>query len=207
MVWWQQLILVITGAMLGSGTSIMTTKMTLRHQAKVEAEKRSHQEQLEQASRSEERNRAAAAAGYAAVTKLMQLREDPSEAIRWQRARRTLSMDDYADRYLEIADQVDAWGQERDHLLLDLRIAIDGFSDEALRNELSRAHLMLELGINLELGGMTESHLREMICNHVLRCLASASLNKPLPEQWDDYARCWRELEKWYDDNDPRHHH
>jgi hypothetical protein len=170
-------------------------------------EKRNHQEQLEQEKRNEDRNRVAIAAGYSAVSGLLRLREDPMQAIRRQWQTGTLSMDEYEERRSEASDQSDKWVEERQHRLLDLRIAVDGFSQDALREELTRAHLMLEVATNMDLGGMSESELREVACNYILRCLASVGLNKAVPEPGVDYQRCWREIEEWYEDNDPRQVH
>ncbi|MEU7986657.1 hypothetical protein AB0B56_17475 [Streptosporangium canum] len=198
MTWWQQLILILAGAIVGSASSITTTLLTMSHQRKLEAEKLRGQEVLERTKRLAERDMTAAATTHAVIAQLLRLPASPSEDLEWERRKKQTPLKEWVEKYRLLSDDVDDWSRKRSEILLDLRMAMEGFSNSALRDEIWWAHLALQ-GIGLiSFGDMRESRSRDGICQHVLRCIANASLNEELPRRSDSYQKCLDDMRRYY---------
>lgn len=204
MTWWQQLILVLSGAVVGSATSIATTLLTFRHQHRLEEVKLRAQEDIERTKRLEGRNAEAAVKTHTAIAALLRLPPAPSEELSRQRLEDGLSLADWYARYQPLKEQTDQWSTERDGLLLDLRMAAEGFANRELRQEIWWSNVMLQASALRTLVKRQESDVRRHVCEHMLRCIESSILGEGVPERSEIYSKCSDDMVRYYTPRKPK---
>ncbi|GAA2209336.1 hypothetical protein GCM10009850_047940 [Nonomuraea monospora] len=179
---WAQVIpglFALAGALIGSTASLLSARWSQRNQV-----------QLAREARDQERERTAVLSARKAIVKLIQLRPKPSQAVEVRDFRATLRRrprpkpEDWPPK-----EDDKAWKKERDALLLQFQLAIDEFSDEAIRKRLDEIHTVLYFADFWwkEIGG-AESYTRDRVAHDARVLLGRISRGEP-PGELSDVAQ------------------
>ncbi|GAA1264358.1 hypothetical protein Psi02_76040 [Planotetraspora silvatica] len=176
------------GAVLGAGTSLTGTLLTLRHQARQEHNKRV-----------EDQERTALTRARDAIVTLMRLEDKPSADLQIRYLRDKVTTRDYAAGVANLKEADASWTQQRDDALLVLQMAIDDFSNDALWQAMEDVHLLLwNADFLLNHLRAAESITRRMACHHARECLAAFSRGKPLPKGSPRYLQAVQTVKNWF---------
>ncbi|GAA3152390.1 hypothetical protein [Nonomuraea roseoviolacea] len=176
---WAQVIpalFALAGALIGSAASLLSTRWSQLQQVKLERERRD-----------QERERAALLSAREAIAKLIQLRLKPSQAVELRDYRASLRRcprpkpEDWPPK-----EDDQAWKEERDDLLLQLKLAIDEFSDSSVRERLDGIHLVLHFAdFWWREIGRPESSIRGAVTHDARALLGRISRGEPPGELSD----------------------
>jgi hypothetical protein len=179
-----QLVAVLVGGGLATGTTLLI-----------------HHLQRRDAARSERRTRENAATSRLAELTVTLLRLDraPGELREIEQARRLArgkSLDHLPPAADEEAER--AWERQRDDLLLAFKTASMDLSDVPLRKLLEQAHesLLYPYG-PWDQAQQSESTTRRIICQYVLECLGAFRREEPLPAEPNDYIDTVAFVQDW----------
>ncbi|MEV4400284.1 hypothetical protein [Nonomuraea sp. NPDC049607] len=163
----------LTGGLIGGSVSIITTRWTLRHQRELERER-------QQGSR----ERDAVLSARRTITKLIELRPKPSEAVELRDHQAILrnhprpSEGEWPPR-----EEDEQWEKKRDSLLLQLQMAIDEFSDPTAQKRLDDIHTVLHFAdFWWQHIGRVESSTRHSVAHHAREVLGRISRGEPVGE-------------------------
>ncbi|MFC5822135.1 hypothetical protein [Nonomuraea harbinensis] len=176
---WAQIIpalFALAGALVGSAASLLSTRWSQRQQVKLERERRD-----------QERERAALLSAREAIVKLIQLRPKPSQAVELRDYRASLRRRPRPNPEAWPPEEDDqAWKEERDDLLLQLKLAIDEFSDASIRERLDEIHLVLHFAdFWWREIGRAESSTRDVVTHDARVLLGRISRGEPPGELSD----------------------
>ncbi|GGO79226.1 hypothetical protein [Nonomuraea cavernae] len=169
---WAAVVPVLVGTVLGGLISLGTTFMTMRHQVRLERQKRA-----------EERERAALAQAREGFARLQRMGAMPSQPVALHHYRRPGDQGLF-NKIIQLQDQDNAWEKQLRELLLDLQIVIQDFSDDSLRARLEDMHTIVGNADHYwQYIGRSGSWTRSAACRHALECLGRFSRGAPLPEK------------------------
>ncbi|MEV0618557.1 hypothetical protein AB0I81_34880 [Nonomuraea sp. NPDC050404] len=190
---WAQVIPALLGTLIGGGISLITTRWTQANQWKIERDKRAA-----------EREQTARISATEAAVKLIQIKPIPTEEyeLRAQRAKRCGDPPP-PDEEQPSEDEVAKWAQIQEPLVIQLRVAIEEFSDDPLRERLLDMTLAVtQADYMWERIGAPGSVTRRAACEHMVEVLGRYGRGAdlpPLPEELQQALGAIHDQIEWWD--------